>query len=69
MVLIFSRGGDCRITCALVMAHLFSDILNLGWQMLYLKWGLVAQPRKNTSDHASHTRPRRTTPEWIRIHP
>jgi hypothetical protein len=38
------------------MVHLFSDIRNMGWQMLYLDSVLIAPPRKNTSDHASHTR-------------
>ena len=42
--------------CARVMAHLFSDIRNMGWQTLYSNMALIAQPRKNTSDHASHTR-------------
>jgi hypothetical protein len=42
--------------CARVMAHLFSDIRNLEWQTLYPDMTLIAQPRKNTSNHASHTR-------------
>ena len=42
--------------CARVMAHLFSDIRNLEWQTLYSNMTLIAQPRRNTFDHASHTR-------------
>jgi hypothetical protein len=38
------------------MAHLFSDIRNMGWQTLYSNITLIALPRKNTSNHASHTR-------------
>ena len=42
--------------CARVMAHLFSDIRNMGWQTLYSNMARIAQPRKNTSGRASHTR-------------
>ena len=44
--------------CARVMAHLFSDIRNGGWQTLYSNVTLIAPPRENSSDHASHTRQR-----------
>ena len=57
----FSRGGDCHITCAWVMAHLFLDIRNLEWQTPYLDMVLITPHRKNTSDHASHTRHSRAT--------
>jgi hypothetical protein len=41
--------------CGGVVAHLFSDIRNMGWQTLYSNMSPIAPPRKNTPDHASHT--------------
>ena len=50
--------------------RMFSDIRNLERQTLYSNMTLIAPPRKNTSDHASHTRHRPPTevggivPRW-----